>query len=216
MGFAQVVILVLLVGILLLAAIFMLRQPIDKMAQANVDDKKKRLMEAKAKLDYETLASEIRIGLELTTRRLNYLENDIHRLKTKTQAILGVPMEELVSFPSKRSRDLDMAILKSDTFARNWSGLVNAHIFPVDIRLKFATLEYIRTRLETETLLPEDKNTLTRLGYWSATRQEFTQYQIRNLRELAEILQMNQLYENLKKIEEERSFSNENSDYQTF
>jgi len=202
LGNAHILAIVLLVCMVFVASLYLLREPIKDVAKAHADDKKQKLMEAKAKLDYQTLVSEVRLGLEQTTRRLNQLETSVQELQTQSQVILGVPMEELVSHPNHRPRDLDLAILKSDAFARNWAGLVNAHIFPVDVELKYATLEYIRTRLQTESVQPEDKNTLTRLGNWSATRQEFTNHQIRNLHVLSEIMQMNQLHENLKRIEE--------------
>ncbi len=147
----MVMVITLAILLFLLAAMIILREPLDKLADKGRADAQARLLRQEQDARKVSLRESIETKLAEATHALNALQNANALLIAKVEAKLGRPLEPAIPDPPASLR---RATLKSDEVLHPWTTLINTILTPEQIAMHSQTLASADTALYQDNLSP--------------------------------------------------------------
>jgi hypothetical protein len=152
-----VLIFTVLLGVIVLGGLYLAREPLAEHARQRSLEAQTELLDAEAKKRYEALENDVVDTMRLIDGRVEQLNWNAAAVGAKVEQYLGAPLGYLQLHPIERPRELDLAVLESDTIALHWAGITNAVVHGYPSPRLHLVLQEIRDRIETESLVPADR-----------------------------------------------------------
>lgn len=174
-------------GVILIVALFVMREPLSKMAQAHADTEQKNLIEAQARAEYAALDADVRTKLRQVQHALTNLEVRNQGVAADAEFRLGQPLQQIQSSPRDRPRELDLAILSSKETAADWANLVNATA-PAQSSSISLMMSGLESRAREGRLLPADRDVVAGLLTLTAQQEQLANKRAGQVERLTESL----------------------------
>jgi len=161
--------------IFLLIAIFLLRGPIKDVTHGYADSSA-----------YRDLEREVTGILEITYEQSGILSDSLNEFAAQFEANLGIPLHLA---HEKSTRQIDYAILKSESFTKVFVQILNSAILPESIEDELNTLNIVASHLRNDTLTEIDKSILQADLKWINSKQQEIQIQQMRLQQIVTWIQ---------------------------
>lgn len=197
----KIIVAVIILGIILLAGLFILKDPLARHIEINDEKLRNQKKEIKIEKQYENLEYDIVMSVNQTDERLIKLNREAKSLAAKIEANIGMSLKYLLENPEERPKELDEIILKSDTFARDWSAVINTILAehpPANFRLPLSELH---RRIKSRKLTPADRKLLTELTVYLDKTEQLLEKQGVHVNEIIGLMKARQLVNDLISIE---------------
>jgi hypothetical protein len=165
----MVMVITVAIIIFLLAAMIILRDPLDKLADKGRADAQGRLLRQGQEARQVSLRESVETRLAEATHALDELQNANALVIAKVEAKLGRPFEPAISDPPASLR---RATLESDEVLHPWTTLINTILTPEQISAHKQTLVSAATALHQDNLSPALVYNLQATLDWAVARKK--------------------------------------------
>lgn len=162
-------------GILLLAALFIMRQPISHAAEKQLAKTKQHLNEIQSRAEMAALKRKVTAKLTLVTSRMDDFEHEMDQIASQFRSLTETPLDQ-ANIPV--SRKVTYLMYQSDTFLGAWTHMFNNHLQLIEsLAEKKQLLSRIKSDLSREHIGSDHLNLLDDVLNWIKRQQHILQQQ---------------------------------------
>jgi len=168
--------------LVIIAALIILRGPLSDLARGYVITVQGDPEEAKREAAYRALELDVNNLLEIVDSEFNIIVNDTGKLAASFENLTGIPLH-LAHVNS--TKQMDHAIIKSESFTDTLAQLINARLTPESIDEQKRTIRLVKNHLQNETLTDIHKTSLQQKLEWIRSQQGVIEKQKARIEQIA-------------------------------